>query len=101
MNFNFKCGEIMNKQIGYKTKQRKIINESIKAFGEKHFTVDTLCDALSKTGESVGRTTVYRCLEKLCDEGILQKYAATAGSSGCYQHVEGGHCHEHFHLKCE
>ena len=90
------------KQNTYNTKQKTAIFDCIKEIGEKHFTVDGLCDVLSNKNIQVGRTTIYRCLEKLTNEGILRKFIMPQGESCCYQYV--GHnnsCNEHFHLKCE
>lgn len=88
--------------MNYNTKQKTAIMRVIKCVGDKHFTVDSLCEMLSQKGETVGRTTVYRCLEKLSEDGVLRKYAASSGESACYQYLEEKqHCHEHFHLKCE
>lgn len=90
------------KQINYKTKQKTAIMRSVKEMGDRHFTVDALCDNLSKNGETAGRTTVYRFLEKLSLDGVVRKYKMPSGESACYQYVgEENHCREHFHLKCE
>lgn len=92
----------MNQATNYKTRQKTAVLQCIKAMGDKHFTVDSLCAALEKNGQSVGRTTVYRFAEKLSDEGTLQKYVMPKGESVCYQFVgENNKCREHFHLKCE
>ena len=85
----------------YHTKQREIIESYINSFDGNHFTVDSLCAELLKNGETVGRTTVYRCLEKLCGDSTLRKYHKGLGESACYQYIDGEHCSEHFHLKCE
>ena len=91
----------MNKT-NYKTKQKSAIMQCIQIIGDKHFTIDSVCEILLQRGENVGRTTVYRCVEKLSKDGVLRKYAAVSGESTCYQYVgENKHCHEHFHLKCE
>lgn len=87
--------------MSYNTKQKSAIINCIQEIDNRHFTVDELFDLLNKGGNSVGRTTVYRMLERLTDEGVLRKYAAT-GESACYQYAgERDDCHEHFHLKCE
>lgn len=86
---------------GYKTKQRSIIENALKSTKGEHITVDGLTSLLLQKGESVGRTTVYRCLEKLAAEGKVRKYIPAAGESACYQYIVNKECHEHFHLKCE
>lgn len=92
----------MQKSVSYRTKQRALIEDYIKSFEDRHFTVDSLCAALTDSGKAVGRTTVYRCVERLASEGKLRKYTQSAGESACYQNIsDDGHCHEHFHLKCE
>lgn len=85
---------------GYKTRQRTIIENILKET-TGHITVDALVLKLGQKGESVGRTTVWRCLERMAAEGRVQKYVHT-GESACYQYIGGvAHCGEHFHLKCE
>ncbi len=85
---------------GYKTKQRAAV-EAVLRENEQHFTVEQLAERLNIKGESVGRTTVYRCVERLVAEGKVRKYAAEQGESACYQYVAENHeCQEHFHLKC-
>lgn len=91
----------MKKTVEYSTRQRRVIEQYIASMGDGHFTVDSLCATLLQNGEAVGRTTVYRCVEKLKNEGKLRKYAQNAGESACYQFVGDGQCHDHFHLKCE
>ncbi|MBP3706713.1 MAG: transcriptional repressor [Clostridia bacterium] len=91
----------MPKCDGYKTKQREVI-EKVFALSGGHVTVDSLLEKLNKKGESVGRTTVYRTLEKLESEGKARKYISSPGESACYQYISKAHqCSEHFHLKCE
>lgn len=90
------------KQVNYNTKQKSAIMSCVKTMGDKHFTIDSLCEKMQKGGEMIGRTTVYRFVEKLSAEGVLRKYNALSGESVCYQYVgENNSCHEHFHLKCE
>lgn len=84
---------------GYRTRQRELIEKTLKALGGKHITAEALTEQLDKNGYSVGRTTVYRCLERLVEDGVAQKYTAI-GESACYQYLGAADCVEHFHLKC-
>ena len=90
----------MRKPQGYRTHQREVIEKMLSEKGDIHFTVDTVLDELHRKGEAVGRTTVWRCLERLASEGRVRKYVQ-AGESACYQYIHSGGCCEHFHLKCE
>lgn len=85
----------------YKTKQRAALKHAVQASGGRHITVDGLTERLEKSGTAVGRTTVYRYLERLVKTGEVRKYSQ-AGESACYQYTGTDNaCHEHFHLKCE
>ena len=85
---------------GYRTRQRELIGEILRENSNGHLTVDEIVELLGARNAAVGRTTVYRCLERLTAEGKLRKYSA-AGESACYQYIDGEECHEHFHLKCK
>ena len=85
---------------GYKTRQRTLITNILKENCDIHMTVDDIVFKLNGCGDNVGRTTVYRTLEKLVNEGKVRKYTAE-NESACFQYLsDGGRCHEHFHLKC-
>lgn len=85
----------------YNTKQKGAVERFLRSNSDRHFTVDSLLYELHSAGENVGRTTVYRALERLVIEGNASKYVQASGESACYQYVGGNTCHEHFHLKCE
>ena len=86
---------------GYNTKQRETVNNYIKEFGSSHFTVDDLMDSLRADGIDVGRATVYRCLERLSQQGSVRKFSAIEGKSACWQYIESPEkCSAHFHLHC-
>ena len=90
------------KQSIYKTKQKTAIMQCVELMEDKHFTIDAICELLIKNGNKAGRTTVYRFVEKLSDDGVLRKFVMPQGESSCYQYVgDNNHCREHFHLKCE
>lgn len=84
---------------GYKTKQRALTEQALQKNGDRHITAEELTEQLERSGHTVGRTTVYRCLEKMVAEGKVQKYTAI-GESACYQYLGEKDCCEHFHLKC-
>lgn len=68
----------------------------------RQLTVEELTAALVREGVTVGKSTVYRLVGKLCEEGKLSRLRD--GERGCffYAYAEDtrgcdGH---HFHLKC-
>ncbi|MGX4601218.1 Fur family transcriptional regulator [Faecalimicrobium sp. JNUCC 81] len=91
----------MNKKTEYKTKQREIILDYLKENKDRHVTIDDVFKYLEEQGNKVGRTTVYRYMEKLTNDDLLRKYYIEEGAGSCYQYI-GDHedCHQHFHMKC-
>ena len=86
----------------YRTKQRTAILQYFKAHPHAHLTAEELSDALRATGISVGKSTVYRALEKFVESGVVRRFSIAPGESACYQYAGGlsDTCHAHFHLKC-
>ena len=84
----------------YKTKQRSLIEDVLKNSHGEHLTVDMIAEKLNESGNNVGITTIYRCLERLVGENKVHKFSAQAGQSACYSIISDELCHEHFHLKC-
>lgn len=89
----------MRNIVSYNTRQKDNILSCIKEFDDRHFTADELYRVLCEKGYSVGKTTVYRALERMTDNGTLRKYNLGEKKSACYQLVQEV-CSEHFHLKC-
>ena len=86
----------------YKTKQRESVLNYIISQKNNHVTVNQICDHLSRSGTPVGVATVYRHLEHLVEEGLVQKYVLDNSSGACFQYVDRNeNCTRHFHLKCE
>lgn len=84
----------------YQTRQSKRILEELQKNKERHLTAEEIYLRLKESGGGVGQTTVYRQLEKLCEQGTVRKYLSGTGSA-CFQLVEqGAQCHTHYHLKC-
>lgn len=85
----------------YKTRQRELIKGCLNKNSSRSLTADELYELLRLAGTSVGKATVYRCLDALVTEGCVRKFVAHRGESAGYQYVEHGEdCSEHFHLKC-
>lgn len=89
------------KQEGYNTRQRSEILSYLKNNAAHHLTVDDITSALSSEGSSVGKTTVYRYIDKLVNEGKVQKYFISNSKSACYEYIgDNSCCRSHYHFKC-
>ncbi len=85
----------------YNTRQKKIIEAFLKINMKKQFTCDEISDALKAEGTPVGKTTVYRYVEKLTSEGKIRKITGGTSKSAQYQYIdEEMNCHSHMHFKC-
>lgn len=82
--------------MSYNTKQKDLIISEIKKYN-KSFTVK---DIHNKLKDSVGLTTIYRVIDKLVEEGIINKYIDKDNIT-YYEYLEECSCHNHFYLKCE
>lgn len=86
----------------YKTAGRLQLCDFMEKNAHRQFTVDQLYTELSAAGVSVGKSSLYRLTEALCDEGILRKFKETEHSSATFQYIgSDAACHEHLHLKCD
>lgn len=85
----------------YKTKSRNLIIEYLKENSDMRFTAGDIVSALAKGNESINRSTIYRNLERLCNEGKLVKYKESDINATCYQYSEGhDSCKQHIHAQC-
>lgn len=84
---------------GYRTRQRELILAVLKEQKDEHMTAEELMLRLRSDGAAVGTATVYRYLEKLYSEGLVQKYTDGTKGGARYSYAEK-ECRGHFHLKC-
>ena len=89
----------------YKTRQRERLLAYLASLQGKHFTVSDVCEHFRSEGDAIGMTTVYRQVERMVDEGIVQKYNIDANTPACFEYIgESGDTEDAsfcFHCKCE
>ncbi|MCR5733018.1 MAG: transcriptional repressor [Lachnospiraceae bacterium] len=94
----------MDPHTKYRTRQREILIEYLSGMPGRHFTAADVCEHFKAEGAPIGQSTVYRRLEALVDEGILNKYILDPNTPACFEyiipesHTDAGTC---FHCKCE
>lgn len=90
-----------NKRAGYNTEQRRLVLEAMGSCADRYQTVDEVFESLRANGHAIGRTTVYRALEKLAADGSVSKVSGTRGASAGYRLVgENDPSGQLFCLKC-
>ena len=82
----------------YSTRQKALILNYINE-NSAHLTVADIVSGLELQGIHIGKATVYRTLERLCESGDARKFIIDERSGACYQYADSG-CERHFHLKC-
>ena len=84
----------------YNTRQKRELQRFLEERSMQHFSVDEVVFEMRDRGEKVGRSTVYRYLEQLAEQGSVRKYQSVQGVVQ-YQHVEdASRCDGHFHMMC-
>ena len=93
----------MNVRNQYNTRQRSRLLEYMQTVPGEHFTAKDVCDYFQACGTPIGVATVYRQLERMVEDGVVNKYIIDANSPACFEYVDrqatcGEEC---FHCKCE
>ncbi len=84
----------------YKTKQRELILNYLIENKNHHVVAEDIAEHLKNQGNAVGKSTVYRYLDKLVNDGKVRKFYHDEGKSSCYQYIDSINCNNHYHFKC-
>ncbi len=85
----------------YKTRVRSALFEFLQDNPDRGFTAIDLLTYLQLNIEGVNKTTVYRNLDRLCEQGTIYKYREPEHEGWFYQYSEEHtHCNTHMHGKC-
>ncbi len=87
----------MDRQKQYNTRSRGAL---IEFFEQRSDECISAKDIIESGKVDIGEATVYRLLNKLTAQGVLQKSLSRDGAGSLYQLTELSDCREHFHLKC-
>ena len=91
----------MSERKPYTTRARSVILDYLKRNWAVTVSAADIKHYLETEHISVNATTIYRFLDKLCEEHTVIKYPDVNSDKAVYQYAgEGSHCTEHLHLKC-
>lgn len=82
----------------YQTQQRKNLLDCFEKNALKQMTIDEIITELGN--DSPGKSTVYRLVKKLEEEGTLRRFVREGTSKAVYQLAGSECCDEHLHIKC-
>lgn len=91
----------MNSKQKYRTKQKDLMYKFLKSTQGRHFTAADAIRYFEMGGGELGKTTVYRLLEKLVEAGEIKKYIIDTSSSACFEYTRCGDSCKNYHLKCK
>jgi len=80
------------------TKQRRVLLEYLEKHTDESLPVQEIADALEK--EAISKSSVYRNLAELENEGSARRNYRGAGRELLYQYVGSGVCRCSLHLSC-
>ena len=82
----------------YQTKQRKQLLELFEKNESRRLSIEEIIEALGE--DAPGKSTVYRLVKKLEEEGELCRFTREGASKAEYQLCGVHCCSEHLHIKC-
>ena len=75
----------MGARTSYKSKHRDQILTILQENEKEHMTAGQILDELRARGISIGVATIYRQLDRLVEEGAVNKYMVDAVTGVCYE----------------
>lgn len=94
----------MKTKVQYRTRQREELLDYLKSISGSQVTAGEVYEHFAAGDSSIGKTTVYRSLERLVEEGLVNKYIIDGTSAARFEYIEREeNCHRPvcFHCKCE
>lgn len=85
---------------GYNTEQKKLLIDFFIGHKEESFTIEDVAAALEAKKAPIGKSTIYRLIPRLAEEGTLKKFSTDGRRGNFYQLLACEHRCEHLHMKC-
>ena len=82
---------------GYHTEQKKLLLSYLSHHADEAFSLRELTETLGACG--IGKSTVYRLISRLVDEGAVRRFAREGGGFA-YRYLASEACASHLHLRC-
>lgn len=93
---------VRGKLTGYNTRQREAIVAYLRQQSDRYLTAAHIAAHFAQEKVPIGRTTLYRQLDKLLQQGLVEKYFFWEDSRAYFQYAKkDGNEQQHIHLKCQ
>ena len=83
----------------YQTAQKKLLLDFLREHSRQAFTIEELAAALEGREHAPGKSTLYRLMPLLVQEGRVKRVVRGTSRQFLYQ-MMGESCRTHLHLKC-
>ena len=84
----------------YRTSQQEMVIRRLEKYKNSFKSVDDISDELKKDGIKIGKTTVYRTLERFTEDGTLIKIPSINGAAARYSYIGDENSPQHAKLIC-
>jgi len=84
----------------YMTEQKKVLFDFLRENCEHAYSVEEIVYKLRETGKDLPKSTVYRLISRLVEDGKVKRMSRGNTRTFVYQIIAGELCHSHLHLKC-
>lgn len=87
----------------YNTCQRQELIDFLAKNHEQQYTIEQLSDELNSSvnlEKKVGKSTVYRLINKMLEDGIVRRTVKGTSRQFMYQYADVESCKSHLHMKC-
>lgn len=84
--------------MSYRTHQRLALLGFLENNAERQYTIDEMIEQLGE--DAPAKSTAYRIVKKLCDEGFIRRFSREGTAGAVYQLAGKCCCAEHLHIRC-
>ena len=85
----------------YKTQQKEVLLGFLYAHRDTPMSVEEISERLRGACDNApGKSTVYRLMGRLCEEGSVKRFEKGNSRTFLYQFAGGEACRHHLHLRC-
>ena len=86
----------------YRTRQRKTIMDFLMRHADRAFSIDEAAHIMREEapGAAPGRSTVYRIMAELAEEGAVRRFLEPGDRQATYQYIGDPTCEGHLHMRC-
>ncbi|MCR5689092.1 MAG: transcriptional repressor [Clostridiales bacterium] len=84
--------------MGYSTKQRKILIETLERHRDETLSADQIADLIGE--DKISRSAVYRNLSVLEEQGCVNRFTLPGTKRIFFRYTGSEKCRDHLHLEC-